>query len=166
MLEPQVVRYVLLPSCSSWFIYTWMWDHLVLQPLPHKSSPPRCPSLPLQQVWMNVSSLTPWLSDFHTVQFYGTSGYFVFKLVVVLLLVLQWGTVCLPTPPSWPEVQNHLFCLLFGYPRFNWRWCIVFSCYASLVSFDLKQPLTCFLNSFMTLIFFKYSRPVIFQNSL
>ena len=28
----------------------------------------------------------------------------VFKFVVVLLLVVWGGTVCLPTPPSWPEV--------------------------------------------------------------
>ena len=28
---------------------------------------PSCPSLPLLPVWMNVSSLSPWLSDFHTV---------------------------------------------------------------------------------------------------
>ena len=29
---------------------------------------------------------------------------FVFKFVVVLLLVVQGSTVCLPMPPSWPEV--------------------------------------------------------------
>ena len=29
-------------------------------------------------VWMNVSSLTPWLLDFYTVQFSGSSGYFLF----------------------------------------------------------------------------------------
>ena len=41
---------------------------LVLQPLPYcESSPPSCPSPPLLLVWMNVSSLSPWLSDFHTV---------------------------------------------------------------------------------------------------
>ena len=28
---------------------------------------PSCPSPPLLPVWMDVSSLTPWLSDFHTV---------------------------------------------------------------------------------------------------
>ena len=32
-------------------------------PLYHTSSPPGCPSLPLLPVWMNVSSLTPLLSD-------------------------------------------------------------------------------------------------------
>ena len=81
---------------------------LVLQPLPcRESSLPCCPSSPLLQVWMNVSSLTPWLLDFHTVQFSGSSGYFfVFKFVVVLLLVVLGGTVCLPTPPSWLEAPN------------------------------------------------------------
>ena len=51
----------------------------VLQlPSCYKSSPPGCPSLPLLPVWMNVSSLTPWLSDFHTVQFSVSSGCFLF----------------------------------------------------------------------------------------
>ena len=40
----------------------------VLQPPRcHESSLPSCSSPPLLPVWMNVSSLTPWLSDFHTV---------------------------------------------------------------------------------------------------
>ena len=39
---------------------------------------PACPSPPLLPVWMNVSSLTPWLSDFHRVQFYGNSYCFLF----------------------------------------------------------------------------------------
>ena len=54
---------------------------------------------------MNVSSLTPWLSDFHTGRFSGSSGYsFVFKFVVVLLLVVGGGKVYLPMPLSWLEV--------------------------------------------------------------
>ena len=70
-----------------------------------ESSPPGCPSPPLLPVLMNVFSLTPWLSDFHTVQFSASFGcFFVFKFVVVLLLVVQGGTVCLPKPPSWLEV--------------------------------------------------------------
>ena len=53
--------------------------HPVLQLLPcHESSPPSCPSPPLLLVWMNVSSLTPWLSDFHTVQFSVSAGCFLF----------------------------------------------------------------------------------------
>ena len=52
---------------------------LVLQPpLCHKSSLPTCPSPPLLPVWMNVSSLTPWLSDFHTVRFSGSSSCLLF----------------------------------------------------------------------------------------
>ena len=101
-LEAWVVQFVLLPSCSSWFICTRMWDCPVHQLLPrHESSLPGCPSAPLLQVWMNVSSLTTWLSDFHTVRFSVSSDcFFVYKFVVVLLLVVQGGTVCLPMPPS------------------------------------------------------------------
>ena len=51
----------------------------VLQPLPcSESSLPRCPSLPLLQVWINVSSLSPWLSDFHIVRFSVSSVCFFF----------------------------------------------------------------------------------------
>ena len=39
---------------------------------------PGCPSLPLLLVWMNVSSLSPWSSDFHTVRFSVSSGVFLF----------------------------------------------------------------------------------------
>ena len=53
--------------------------HWVCQPTPcSMSSLPGCPSPPLLPVWMNVSSLSPWLLDFHTVQFSGSSGWFLF----------------------------------------------------------------------------------------
>ena len=42
---------------------------------------PLCPAAglpPLLPVWMNVSSLTSWLLDFHTVQFSVSSGCFLF----------------------------------------------------------------------------------------
>ena len=39
---------------------------------------PGCPSPPLLPVWMTVSSLIPWLSDFHTLLFSGSSCYFLF----------------------------------------------------------------------------------------
>ena len=39
---------------------------------------PGCPSPPLLPVWMNVSSLSPWLWDFHTVRFSVSSGCFLF----------------------------------------------------------------------------------------
>ena len=48
---------------------------------------PSCPSLPLLPVWMNVSSLTLWLSDFHTVQFSVSSDCFLF---LNLLLSFFW----------------------------------------------------------------------------
>ena len=61
-----------------------MWDRPVHQPPPcHESSLPGCPSPSLLQVWMNISSLTPWLLDFHTIQFSVSSGcFFVFKLLL------------------------------------------------------------------------------------
>ena len=51
----------------------------VLYPLPyHNPLHPSCPSPPLLPVWLNVFSLTPWLSDFHTVRFSASFGYFLF----------------------------------------------------------------------------------------
>ena len=47
--------------------------HLAKSP-PH----PAAQSLPLLPVWMNVSSLTPWLMDFHTVRFSVGSACFLF----------------------------------------------------------------------------------------
>ena len=52
------------------------WVHQL--PPCHESSPPGCTSLPLLPVWMNVSSLSPWLSDFHTVRFSVSSDCFLF----------------------------------------------------------------------------------------
>ena len=42
------------------------------------SSLPQLSTLPFLPVWMNVSSLNPWLSDFHTSWFSGSSGCFLF----------------------------------------------------------------------------------------
>ena len=64
---------------------------------------PSCPSPPLLLVWMNVSSLTPWLLDFpYSSIFCQFWLLFVFKFVVALLLVVRGGKVYLPMPPSWP----------------------------------------------------------------
>ena len=49
---------------------------LLLQPC-CESSLPRLSPLHLL-VWTSVSSLTPWLLDFHIVRFSGSSGYFLF----------------------------------------------------------------------------------------
>ena len=116
-LEPWAVWSFLLPSCCfSQFVCTQMWGHPVCQPPCGKSSPPGCPSPPLLPVWRNVSSLTAWSSDFLTVRFSGSSGGFlVFKLFVVLLLVVQGGTVYLSTPPSWLEVPLSFRIVLFSF---------------------------------------------------
>ena len=108
---------VSLPSCSSQFICTQMWDPQVRQPWPHwvrqlvlqplpcsESSPPSCLSPPLLPVWMNVSCLTPWLLDFHTVRFSGSSGCFLFLNLFLSFFCLSEESVYLPIPPSWPEV--------------------------------------------------------------
>ena len=112
-LEPWVTWSVSLPSCSSWFICMKMWDHPLHQPPPcppwssssHLAvSPlhPSCPSHPVLLVQMNVSSLTPWLSDFHTVLFSVSSGCFLF-----LNLLLSFFWLC-------KEVQYICLCLHLG----------------------------------------------------
>ena len=66
-----------------------------------------CPSPPLLPVWMKVSSLSPWLSDFHTVRFSVSSGcFFVFKL----LLSFFW--LC-------KEAQCVYLCLHLGQKQIN-----------------------------------------------
>ena len=63
-----------LPSPPATTSPTWSTScHLSIHPLS-----PGCLSLPLLPVWMKVSSLTPWLSNFHTVWFSGSSGHFLF----------------------------------------------------------------------------------------
>ena len=55
------------------------WPRWVRQPPPcHESFPSGCPSPHLLLVSMNVSSLFPWLLDFHTVQFSVSSCCFCF----------------------------------------------------------------------------------------
>ena len=76
---------------------------LVLQLPPfYESFVPGCLSPPLLQVWMNISSLTPWLSDLHIVQFSGSSGCF---LCLNLLFSFFW--LC-------EEAQCIYLCLLLG----------------------------------------------------
>ena len=116
-LEPWITWSVLLPSCSSQFIHTQMWDRLVLQPPPCRaSSPPQLPiSTPptsLDECFFFNSLVVrfPYSSIFW--QFW---LFFVFKFIVVLLWVVQGGKVYLPTPPSWPKV----YLLIF--PRFMFQ---------------------------------------------
>ena len=105
-LASWVTEPVWLLSCSSQSIHSQMWDHQLSQQPPccihqplsglplstsHCLSPSPlhlgCPSLPLLQVWMNFSSLMPWLLDFHTIRFSISSGYFLF---LNLSLSLFW----------------------------------------------------------------------------
>ena len=102
-LEPWVVQFVSLPSCSYQFICTRMWD---CQPLPcHVSFLPwlsfSTPPTSLDDCFFFNSLVVrlPYTSIFW--QFW--LGFFVFKFVVLLLL-LQRGKVYLFTPPSWLEV--------------------------------------------------------------
>ena len=113
---------VSLPSCSSQFICTQMWDHLARLPgLPAAAlldilSAPAA-SLFLLPVWMNVSSLTPRLLSFHTVQFSGSSGWFYFfQICVVLLSVVRGSKVYLPTLPTLPSRPEVHSCLFFYRP--------------------------------------------------
>ena len=108
-LEPWVAWSVLLPSCSSRFIPTQMWDHLLHQPLPGHLTlsdscsfavhplHPGCLSPFLLPVWMNVSSLNPWLLDFHIIRFSGSSGCFLFLNLLLSFFWLCKETQCIYT---------------------------------------------------------------------
>ena len=106
-LEPWVVWSISLLSCFFWFILMQMWSsscclaHPVLQPLPCHAS-----SLPLLAVWRNVSSLTRWLSDFHTARFSVSYGCFLFLQLLSSFFLLCKEAAYLPMPPLWPEVLN------------------------------------------------------------
>ena len=101
-LEIWAARCVLLPSCSSWFICMQMWDHPVCQ------LPPRPSGLPAAALWQVLFVPPPWLPvsalstslnecfSFNSLVvglpyssfFWQFWLFFVFKLVVVLVLVV------------------------------------------------------------------------------
>ena len=64
------------------------------------------PSLPLQPVWMNVY-LTPLCQISMQFYFLAILVVFVFKLVVILLLVVRGSKAYLPTSPFWLEVPEY-----------------------------------------------------------
>ena len=88
LLEPWVAWSVLFPIClSTCKCGTTRSSSHGLAPCP---CCPSCPSPPLLlPAWMNISSLTPWLSDFHKVQFSGSSVFFFF-FVLNMLLSFFW----------------------------------------------------------------------------
>ena len=108
-LEPWVVWSVSLPRCSSWFICSLMWDCLVHQLRPH---PPAAALPGIFSAQLPVPAPPTGLGEcFFLNSFVVGLPYssifwpfwlcFVLKFVVVLLMVVQGGTVCLPVLPSW-----------------------------------------------------------------
>ena len=94
ILEPLVAWSISLPSCSSQFICIQMWD----LPVHSLAASPLCPGClypPLLPVWMNVSSLTSWLLDFHTVWFSGSSGYILFLNLLLSFFRLYEEAKCI-----------------------------------------------------------------------
>ena len=67
----------------------------------HQPQPSRCPlhlgclCLPLLQDWMTVSSLIPPLSDFHTIRFSVSSGYFLFLNLLLFFFWLSEEAQCI-----------------------------------------------------------------------
>ena len=109
VLEPRVAWFVSIPRCSSCFIRTNMGLPSVALPswslscqLAMHTLLPGCPFPPLLPVWMNVSSLTPWLLDFLTIQFSGSSGCLLF-----LNLLLSFFWLC-------KEAKCIYLCLYLG----------------------------------------------------
>ena len=112
-----------------------MWDRLLLQPLPglicqlqpcHESSPFQLPvfTFPtgLDEYFFN--SLVFELP--YSLIFWQFWLFFVFKLVVVLLLVVGGGTIYLPMPPSWSKVLGFLLLFIFKILFINWYIYILF----------------------------------------
>ena len=69
-VEPPALPVSTLPGPPAAALLVPFSSHRLAVSLLH----PGCPSPPLILAWMNVSSLTPWLLDFHTVWFSGSSG--------------------------------------------------------------------------------------------
>ena len=80
---------------------------------------PGCPCPPLLPVWMDVSSLTPWLSDFYTVWFSGSSGCFLF-----LNLLLSFFWLC-------EEVKSMYLCLHLG-----WKLYLLYLLFQNVIYFQ------------------------------
>ena len=103
MLEPWVVWSVSLPSCSSQFIRTQMWDHPVCQP-------PSCRAYSLYRLPISTSPTSLNECFFFNSLFVRlpySSIFWQFSLFfVVLLLVVRGSKVYLPMPPFWLEILH------------------------------------------------------------
>ena len=110
VLETGVAWSVSLPSCSSWFICRQMWDCLLCHPPPcplvhqpltcHTSSPPQLP------IFTPPNSLDEcFFFNFLVVRlpysliFWQFWVYFLLRLVVIILMVVQGGDAFLLIPP-------------------------------------------------------------------
>ena len=91
---------------------------------------PGCPSPPLLPVWMNVSSLTSWLLDFHTVRFSGSSGYI---LLLNLFLSFFW---------LYKEVMCVYLCLNLGQkiPSVSFNYLISIRLVYKLRQYKIQKP--------------------------
>ena len=76
---------------------------LGLAALPRVLSSPGCLTPPLLLVWMNVSSLSPWLLDLHAVRFSVSSGCFLFLNFCCPSFGCARRHSVSTYPPSWPE---------------------------------------------------------------
>ena len=79
--------------------------HSISCPLATSPLYPGCLSPPLLLVWMNVSFLTPWLLDFHAVQFSSSSSYFFFLSLLSFFWLFEEAKCISIYPPSWLEVS-------------------------------------------------------------
>ena len=79
----------------------------------HASSPPGCLSPPLLPGWVSISSLIPWLSDFHTVRFSVSSCWFLFlNLLLSFCLCKESQCVYLHLHLGW-KTFHVLFCISY-----------------------------------------------------
>ena len=106
VLEPWVTQCVSLPSSSSQFIHTQMSDHPVCHFACLVLQWPPCrvlftPSTSLDECFFFNSLVVGLPYSSISQQFW---LFFVFKFVVVLLLVVRDEIVYLPMPLPWPEV--------------------------------------------------------------
>ena len=108
MLEPWVVWSLLLLSYSSWSSAhksgtTWSATTSLL-PVLSALAAVSAPSTSLNECFFFKS----WLSDFHTVWFSGSSGYFVFLNFLLSFFACVRRQSVSPMPASWLEVNSFM----------------------------------------------------------
>ena len=94
------------------------------------------PSPPLLPIWMSVSSLTPWLSDFHTVQFSVSSGCFLFFNLLSYFGCTRRHSVSTYTP----ILAGSLLPLSYICSRRHLSQCLTINCFKTSVSPFIPNP--------------------------